>query len=107
MEKHKEIGYELGNVYWHNLDGFKEIWDNNDTETKDNCVNTIGKLALELCKNEPIINKRLAENLKIRDEECTILIYNNIKLRKQRNTFRVGFFLIFFLFVLIILFENI
>lgn len=48
MTKQKEIGYEVGNVAWHNLDGYQELWNKADFETKEKIVNEQGRLAIEL-----------------------------------------------------------
>lgn len=42
----KEIGYELLRVV--DIDGFMELWNRTDTETKDKIVNGIGELAVRL-----------------------------------------------------------
>jgi len=46
MKKTKEIGYELLRVV--DMDGFMELWNRTDTETKDKIVNGIGELAVKL-----------------------------------------------------------
>ena len=48
IKKQKEIGYEVGSVAWHNLDGYQELWNKADFETKEKIVNEQGKLAIEL-----------------------------------------------------------
>jgi hypothetical protein len=48
MTRTKEIGYDLVNVLWRDLDGFQSLWNSADTETKDKIVNSIGELAEEL-----------------------------------------------------------
>lgn len=56
MTKQKEIGYEVGNVAWHNLDGYQELWNKADFETKEKIVNEQGRLAIEL--SIPVVCKR-------------------------------------------------
>jgi len=56
MTKQKEIGYEVGNVAWHNLDGYQELWNKADFETKEKIVNEQGRLAIEL--SIPVVSKR-------------------------------------------------
>ena len=56
MTKQKEIGYEIGNVAWHNLDGYQELWNKADFETKEKIVNEQGRLAVEL--STPVVSKR-------------------------------------------------
>lgn len=46
MKRTKEIGYELLRVV--DMDGFMELWNRTDTETKDKIVNGIGELAVKL-----------------------------------------------------------
>lgn len=64
MKKTKEIGYELGNVYWHNLEGFEQLWNKADTETKDKIVNGIGELAVKLV-SEAATENEIALNLPV------------------------------------------
>jgi len=54
MTKEKEIGYEIGNVVWHNLEGYQELWNKADFDTKEKIVNTQGELAIKLVL--PLIN---------------------------------------------------
>jgi hypothetical protein len=49
MEKHKEIGYKLGDVLFHNLYGYKELWNNAGFDIKEKIINDLGRLAMELC----------------------------------------------------------
>jgi len=58
MTKQKEIGYEVGNVAWHNLDGYQELWNKADFETKEKIVNEQGRLAIEL--SIPVVSKRFS-----------------------------------------------
>jgi hypothetical protein len=58
MTKQKEIGYEVGNVAWHNLDGYQELWNKADFEIKEKIVNEQGRLAIEL--SIPVFSKRWA-----------------------------------------------
>ena len=92
MERHKEIGYDLCDIYWHNIDGFKNLWNNTDIKTKDKCVNGIGKLALKLCKKEYEENdyKETLNLLKKREDEYNEMVIHNIRLRKHRNYYRVA-----------------
>jgi len=48
MTKQKEIGYEIGNIVWHNLEGYQELWNKADFDTKEKIVNEQGKLAIKL-----------------------------------------------------------
>lgn len=48
MTKEKELGYELTNIMWRNLDGFQEIWNKSSTEVKDKIVNETGELSYKL-----------------------------------------------------------
>lgn len=48
MTKQKEIGYEIGNVTWHNLEGYEELWRKADFDTKEHIVNEQGRLAIQL-----------------------------------------------------------
>ena len=48
MTKQKEIGYEIGNVAWHNLKGYEELWRKTDFDTKEHIVNEQGRLAIKL-----------------------------------------------------------
>ena len=56
MTKQKEIGYEVGNVAWHNLDGYKELWNKADFDTKEHIVNEQGRLAIKLAI--PLVSNR-------------------------------------------------
>lgn len=56
MTKQKEIGYEIGNVAWHNLEGYEELWRKADFDTKEHIVNEQGRLAIKLAI--PIVSKR-------------------------------------------------
>ncbi|MCG8734783.1 hypothetical protein [Tenacibaculum finnmarkense] len=55
MTRQKELGYKLGDVIWHNLDGYKELWDKADFDTKEKIINELGKLAIEL--TIPVVSK--------------------------------------------------
>lgn len=48
MTKQKEIGYEIGNIAWHNLEGYEELWRKADFDTKEHIVNEQGRLAIKL-----------------------------------------------------------
>lgn len=129
MKKHKEIGYQLGDVYWNNLKGFQEIWKNADFDVKEKCVNDIGKLALELCKNDTcncennssgscgckdiskkehdeIVFNQLANLFDIRSNECIYLTTENIKLRKYKNMFRNATIILFIISLILLLIVN-
>ena len=56
--KPKKIGYEIGNISWHNLDGYQELWNKADFETKEKIVNEQGRLAIEL--SIPGVSKRFS-----------------------------------------------
>jgi len=56
MTKQKEIGYEICNVAWHNLDGYKELWNKADFDTKELIVNEQGRLAIKLAT--PLFSSR-------------------------------------------------
>lgn len=89
MKRHKKIGYKLGDIYWHNIDGFEKLWNDTDFDVKEKCVNDIGLLALNLCKEE-YEKKEYKETIKLllkREEECGVLIVENYKLKKYRNIF--------------------
>lgn len=58
MTKQKKIGYEVGNIAWHNLDGYQELWNKADFETKEKIVNEQGRLAIEL--SIPLVSKRFS-----------------------------------------------
>ena len=53
MTKEKELGYKLGDVIWHNLEGYQELWNKADFDTKEKIINELGRLAIEL--NIPIV----------------------------------------------------
>ena len=48
MTKEKELGYKLGDVIWHNLEGYQELWNKADFDTKEKIINELGRLAIEL-----------------------------------------------------------
>lgn len=48
MTRQKELGYELGNVLWHNLEGYKELWNKAEFDTKEKIINELGELAIKL-----------------------------------------------------------
>jgi len=48
MIKEKELGYKLSDVIWHNLEGYQEIWNKADFDTKEKIINELGRLAIEL-----------------------------------------------------------
>lgn len=50
MKRTKEIGYELLRIV--DMDGFMELWNRTDTETKDKIVNGIGELAVKLVNGD-------------------------------------------------------
>ena len=50
MTKEKEAGYDLINLI--KIDGFKELWDKTDCETKDRIVNSVGNLAFHIVNIE-------------------------------------------------------
>lgn len=56
MTQEKEIGYEITNVAYHNLEGFAELWKRTEVDTKDLIVEENGRVAIELAM--PIISKR-------------------------------------------------
>ena len=56
MKQEKEIGYEITNVAYHNLEGFAELWNRTEADTKDLVVEENGRLAIKLAI--PIVNKR-------------------------------------------------
>jgi len=39
MIKEKELGYKLSDVIWHNLEGYQEIWNKADFDTKEKIIN--------------------------------------------------------------------
>jgi len=47
MTREKELGYELGNIIWNNLDGYQELWRIADFDTKEKIVNGLGELAFK------------------------------------------------------------
>lgn len=55
MTKEKELGYKLGDVIWHNLEGYQELWNKADFDTKEKIINELGRLAIEL--TIPIVSK--------------------------------------------------
>lgn len=57
MKRTKEIGYELLRVV--DMDGFMEIWNRTDTETKDKIVNAIGELAVKLVSGADTSERQL------------------------------------------------
>lgn len=44
MTKEKQRAYDILDIMWTDLDGFKEIWNKADFNTKENIVNSIGKI---------------------------------------------------------------
>ena len=66
MKKHKKIGYEVGNVYWHLLKGHKELWNKADFDTKEKIVNETGFQAINLVKN--MIVGELPSDKELNDE---------------------------------------
>ena len=56
MTQEKEIGYEITNVAYHNLEGFSELWNRTEADTKDLVVEENGRVAIKLAI--PIISKR-------------------------------------------------
>jgi hypothetical protein len=48
MKRTKEIGYDLVDVVWRNINHFDRLWNATDVETKDKIVNGIGELAVTL-----------------------------------------------------------
>ena len=51
MTRTKEIGYDLINVIWRNIDDFEKLWNRTDVETKDKIVNGVGELAVKLANS--------------------------------------------------------
>jgi hypothetical protein len=47
MTPEREIGYQISNVAWHKLDGYKELWKKAPIETKVEIINEQGKIAVE------------------------------------------------------------
>ena len=47
MNKQKEIGYEISNIMWHHLPGFKELWNKTDFDVKEYIVKEQGRVAIE------------------------------------------------------------
>jgi len=45
MRKEKELGYELLNIVYNNIEEFQELWNKTDFDTKEKIVNGIGDLA--------------------------------------------------------------
>ena len=56
MTKEKEVGYKLGDVIWHNLDGFEELWNKASFNVKEKIINELGRLAFELTKKSNTID---------------------------------------------------
>ncbi len=56
MTKEKEVGYKLGDVIWHNLEGFEDLWNKASFDVKEKITNELGKLAFELTKKNNAID---------------------------------------------------
>ena len=56
MTKEKEVGYKLGDVMWHNLEGYQELWNKASFDVKEKIINEIGRLAFELTKKNNAID---------------------------------------------------
>ncbi len=76
MKKHKEIGYELGNIEWSNLEGFEKLWSRADYDTKEKIVNSLGLKAIKLV-SEKVVDKFPYERIK--EESMIMGVDNNEK----------------------------
>ncbi len=47
MTEQKEIGYEVNNVAYNNLNGYSDLWNKTDSKIKDYIVNEQGRIVLE------------------------------------------------------------
>ena len=47
MTKEKELGYKLCNVLFDNLEGFQELWNKADYDTKELIINRLGAISNE------------------------------------------------------------
>lgn len=56
MTEEQEIGYEITNVAYHNLEGFAELWNKTEADTKDLVVEENGRVAIKLAV--PVVSKR-------------------------------------------------
>lgn len=72
MTKQKEIGYDVGNVAWHNLPGFEELWNKADFDTKELIVNEQGRIAFEKVLEHTGTNRDILTKF-------AIFILNNLK----------------------------
>ena len=52
MKKSKEIGYEVNNVAFRELDGYQKLWNIADFETKEKIIKASGEIAINLTINE-------------------------------------------------------
>lgn len=48
MKRIKEIGYDLIDVIWRNIENFDKVWNMSETQTKDKVVEDVGELAAKL-----------------------------------------------------------
>lgn len=48
MRKEKALAYDLTNILWHNMPGYKELWNKTDCDTKDKLLEDLGDLAYKL-----------------------------------------------------------
>lgn len=48
MTEEKEYGYKVGDVYFHKLKGFEQLWNSTDVAIKDMIVNEVGALVKKL-----------------------------------------------------------
>ena len=57
MTRQKELGYKLGNVLWHNLEGYQELWNKAEFDTKEKIINELGELAIKLTIPDVVISE--------------------------------------------------
>ena len=88
MTKEKEIGYKVGDVYFHNLPRFEKLWNSTDVATKDKIVNMVGELVKNLtlpqvsrcdgCEREALLKlKQFVENQEDLPDDINQIVNDN------------------------------
>jgi len=74
MRKEKAIGYDIINVLSANIDGFKELWDKSEFDSKEAATNGVGDLAYKLLKTSEIC-----------DDDCKLNHCDEVSHRKEES----------------------